>query len=165
MSTSRLRKIEILQQLYSMHHSGSGRGLHGTLRDGFLHEIGHLVCLGVTPKELVKHRKRHSILEWIVEEQVKSFANSGGNPDNDECRTVAACVYAIRQLRRMRDTKEYVKSSLTLASDLMRDSKSAPTKVRRSLATKVAQRRGRQILNFVDQLYELEQPNLKSFDF
>lgn len=165
MRVSRLEKIKLLEQ--SNRLSGSHQaGLHRTIvGDGLLHELAHAVCQGVRIEDLRQVRDwweqdpggrqyRPDWLEDLVRDTLDDYHFNGGNSDADECRAIAVCVQALRQLGCMRDTERYVDRCLETAD--VEDADRARDLVYRSLETKVAKQRAVKVLKFVDQLYDDE---------
>lgn len=165
MRVSRLEKIKLLERcnrLSASHQAGLHRKIVG---DGLLHELAHLVCQGVKIQDLRQARDwweqdpggfqyRPDWLENLVRSTLDDYYFKGGDFDADECRAIAACVQALRQLGCVRDTERYVDRCLKTAG--VEDLDRSRDLVYRSLATKVAKERGVKVLKLVDQLYDDE---------
>jgi hypothetical protein len=145
--TSFKNKCLALEKHFRMWGTGENAGVR--FSDGVLHELAHLVCLGVTVEEVVVTPVHD--LERFVDAQIKARAV---DPDRDECRTIAACVHAYRQTRMMKNTSKYVRASLRAARDLSEHPAKMPARVKQDLQTKASKKRGEALVRMVHDLYE-----------
>lgn len=152
--TSRLEQLKFLGKRFFISNYVRA-GLHST-HDGVIHELAHLVCQGMpasTVCRLLGTDSRYRTpdgLEILVEDTLRQYTENGGDSDADECRVIATSVHALRQLRCVTDTKYYI--THCVSTTVMDPSKAR--QVERALTTKVSKKRGDDLLELVDMLYQ-----------
>lgn len=148
--TSFKDKYHELEDWLRMREAGTRTGLR--IYDGLLHELGHLVVLGVPAQELLTLKKSRTFwFEGYVMDKVRACDS---DKDLDECKTTVACVHVLRRMRMMKDTGRYVRSSLRAAKDLSVNPKALPGHVERLLRDPAMKELGNQLWDMVHELYD-----------